>query len=112
MSPAPVWVRARPLPAFYLMWVATPHLLSVIQVVLLTLKMILRTLAPIFCWGTYQDTIEAAIRAIEIPGTIIHIRGEHFIVFFITQVVTMLIIVDTIAVLRVTARPAHALHLR
>jgi len=77
------------------MWVATPLLLSVIQVVLLT-----------------QDTVEAAIRAIEIPGTIIHIWGEHFIVFFITQVVTVLIIVHTVAVLRVTARPAHALHLR
>ena len=66
----------------------------------------------ILLWGTYQDTVEAAIRAIEIPGTIIHIWGEHFIVFFITQVVTVLIIVDTVAVLRVTARSAHALHLR
>jgi len=95
LSPAPVWVRAWSLTTFYLMGVATPFVLSVIQIVRST-----------------QDTLEAAIRAVEIPGTIIHIWGEHFKVFFMTQVVTMLIIVDTVAVLRVTARPAHALHLR
>ena len=61
---------------------------------------------------TYQHTLEAAIRAVKIPGTISHIRGKHLKIFFVTEVVTMLIIVHTVAVLRITARPAHALNLR
>jgi len=95
LGPTPIRVRARSLPTNYLTGVATPLVFCVIQIVLST-----------------QHTLEAAIRAVEIPGTISHIRGKHLKIFFVTEVVTMLIIVHTVAVLRITARPAHALNLR
>jgi len=88
-----VWTRS--LPAIYFPGVATPHLLSVIEIVFLT-----------------QNTGKTALRTVKVPGTVIHVRGEHLKVLFLAQVVSMRIIVDTGAVLGVCTGPAKTINLR
>jgi len=87
-----VWTWS--LPTIYFIGVAAPHLLRVIEEVLLT-----------------QNTGKTALRTVKVPGTVIHVRGEHLKVLFLAQIVSMRIIVDTRAVLGVCAGPAKTINL-
>jgi len=88
-----VWTRS--LPTTYFIGVAAPHLLRVIEKVSLT-----------------QNTGEAAFSTIEVPGTVSHVRADHLTVLFLAEVVSVLIIINTGAVLGVCARSAKTLNLR